>query len=162
MNVMFARRGFLNQVAWFHIKEFILDKSLMNVMFARKDFVEGRTWQDINDKIAVHQKERTFKCHICNKTFSHQKSLKLHTKKSHLTETSQRCSICNQEILHTQQQTQKNQGIDENHYRCDVCQELESSTTTGVRYICCICDVVFETANELENHVSVHGNVLKH
>ena len=48
------------------------------------------------------------------------------------------------------QLSHKDQAISsENEYQCDVCQELESSTATGIGYICCICDVVFETANEL-------------
>ena len=49
----------------------------------------------------------------------------------------------------------------ENPNQCDICQELDSSTATGIEHICCICDVVFETANERENHVSVHNNALE-
>ena len=71
-------------------------------------------------------------------------------KTSHLTESCQRCSICQREILQFNQLSHKDQAIlSENEYQCDVCQELESSTATGIGYICCICDVVFETANEL-------------
>ena len=83
-------------------------------------------------------------------------------KKAHLTESSQRCSIFQGKILQFNQLSHKDQASSsENHYQCDVCQELDSSTATGIGYICRICDVVFETANELENHVSVHNNGLE-
>ena len=113
-------------------------------------------------KITVHQKKATFKCHVCSETFSNKQTFKRHTKKSHLVESSIQCNICDREIFQSLRRSRKNEGSSENHYSCDVCQELDSSTATGIGYICFICDVVFETANELENHMSVHDNVLKH
>ena len=111
-------------------------------------------------KITVHQKKATFKCHVCSETFSNKQTFKRHAKKSHSVERALQCKFCERQIFQSQQRS--HEGSSENHYRCDVCQELDSSTATGIGYICCICDVVFETANELENHMSVHGNVLKH
>ena len=118
--------------------------------------------------LAEHQitelhKKQAFKCHVCSKTFSHKGNLKGHMKKSHLMERAQRCSICERQIFQLNQLSHNDQASSsENHYKCNVCRELESSTATGIGYICCICDVVFETANELENHMSVYDNELEH
>ena len=43
-------------------------------------------------------------------------------------------------------------------YQCDVCKELEAREATGIGYICCVCDVEFEIATELEDHMSRHNN----
>jgi hypothetical protein len=47
-------------------------------------------------------------------------------------------------------------------YQCDICKELEAREATGIGYICCVCDAEFEIATELEDHVSMHVNVLPH
>ena len=44
----------------------------------------------------------------------------------------------------------------------DVCKELEAREATGIGYICCVCDAEFEIASELEDHISMHDNVLPH
>jgi hypothetical protein len=43
-----------------------------------------------------------------------------------------------------------------------VCKELEARETTGIGYSCCVCDAEFEIATELEDHMSMHDNVLPH
>ena len=47
-------------------------------------------------------------------------------------------------------------------YFCDLCKELEAREATGIGYICCVCDAEFEIATELEDHMSMHDNVLPH
>jgi hypothetical protein len=47
-------------------------------------------------------------------------------------------------------------------YQCNVCKELEAREATGIGYICCVCDAEFEIATELEDHMSMHDNVLPH
>ena len=45
-------------------------------------------------------------------------------------------------------------------YQCDVCKELEAREATGIGYICCVCDAEFEIATELEDHISMHTNLV--
>ena len=45
-------------------------------------------------------------------------------------------------------------------YQCNVCQELGAQETTGIGFICCICDTEFDIATELESHMKTHDNLL--
>jgi hypothetical protein len=74
-----------------------------------------------------------FVCDKCNKQFPDIESLYQHKAKDHGTSN-----------------------------QCDVCKELEAREATGIGYICCVCDAEFEIATELEDHMSMHDNVLSH
>jgi predicted RNA-binding Zn-ribbon protein involved in translation (DUF1610 family) len=42
-----------------------------------------------------------------------------------------------------------NDGI----YRC------ESNEPTGVGYVCCVCDIVFDVPRDLEDHIVTHDSI---
>ena len=72
------------------------------------------------------------------------------------------CDKCNKQfpdIESLYQHKAKDYGTS---YQCDVCKELEAREATGIGYICCVCDAEFEIATELEDHISMHDNVLPH
>jgi DNA-directed RNA polymerase subunit RPC12/RpoP len=79
------------------------------------------------------QSDDHFVCDKCNKQFPDIESLYQHKAKDHGTS-----------------------------YQCDLCKELEAREATGIGYICCVCDAEFEIATELEDHMSMHDNVLPH
>jgi hypothetical protein len=45
------------------------------------------------------------------------------------------------------------------NYQCRLCQELESTEPTGVGYVCCVCDVVFDIPRDLEDHMATHDSI---
>jgi hypothetical protein len=49
-------------------------------------------------------------------------------------------------------------GSDGN-YQCGLCQELKSKEPTGVGYVCCVCDVVFDIPRDLEDHMATHDSI---
>jgi DNA-directed RNA polymerase subunit RPC12/RpoP len=72
------------------------------------------------------------------------------------------CDKCNKQFPYIEglyQHKAKDHGTS---YQCDVCKELEAREATGIGYICCVCDAEFEIATELEDHISMHDNVLPH
>ena len=129
----------------------------------------------------AHKGDQNFECAFCKTVFADKKSLELdkesHLKKGELVV----CDTCGREIslpeelkhinecmvnecydkcnklfpnLESLNQHKSNEhGI---LYKCDVCQELEATEATGIGYICCICDAVFEIATDLENHIITH------
>jgi hypothetical protein len=123
---------------------------------------------------------------MCKKTFTKRQSLKRHWR-SHLRDGLLFCHTCGKEII--QCQGHANEILNDDHfdcdkcnkqfpdieslyqhkakdhgtsYQCDVCKELEAREATGIGYICCVCDAEFEIATELEDHMSMHDNVLPH
>ena len=134
----------------------------------------------------AHKRNQSFECGICKKTFTKQQSLKRHWR-SHLRDGLLLCHICGKEIIQGQGHANRIQRDDhflcdkcnkqfpdieslyqhkaKDHgtsYQCDVCKELEAREATGIGYICCVCDAEFEIATELEDHISMHDNVLPH
>jgi DNA-directed RNA polymerase subunit RPC12/RpoP len=81
----------------------------------------------------IHERDDHFVCNKCNKRFPDIESLYQHKARDHGTS-----------------------------YQCDVCKELEAREATGIGYICCVCDAEFEIATKLEDHMSMHNNVLPH
>ena len=72
------------------------------------------------------------------------------------------CDKCNKQFADIQclnEHKAKEHGM---FYQCDICKELEAREATGIGYICCVCDAEFEIATELEDHMSMHDNVLPH
>jgi hypothetical protein len=70
------------------------------------------------------------------------------------------CDKCNKQFVDIQclnEHKAKEHGM---FYQCDICKELEAKDATGIGYICCVCDAEFEIATELEDHMSMHDNVL--
>jgi uncharacterized Zn-finger protein len=136
-------------------------------------------------KLTRHKKQ-CFECAKCKKTFTQRKSLKRHWI-VHSRDGLLFCNSCGVEIIQEQglvceilsgdyfvcdkcdkqfpdieslyQHKAKDHGTS---YQCDLCKELEAREATGIGYICCVCDVEFEIATELEDHVSMHANVLPH
>ena len=53
------------------------------------------------------------------------------------------------------QHVARQHGNDGN-YQCGLCQELESTEPTGIGYVCCVCDVVFDVPRDLEDHMATH------
>jgi ssDNA-binding Zn-finger/Zn-ribbon topoisomerase 1 len=45
------------------------------------------------------------------------------------------------------------------NYQCGLCQELKSKEPTGIGYICCVCDVVFDVPRDLEDHMATHDSM---
>ena len=43
--------------------------------------------------------------------------------------------------------------------KCSLCQELESTEPTGIGYVCCVCDVVFDIPRDLEHHMVNHDSI---
>ena len=133
-------------------------------------------------KISAHKRNESFGCGICKKTFTKRQSLKCHWR-SHLKDGLLLCHTCGKEIIQGQGHANEMQSDDhfgnkqfpdieslyqhkaKDHgtsYQCDLCKELEAREATGIGYICCVCDAEFEIATELEDHMSMHDNVLPH
>ena len=137
-------------------------------------------------KISAHKRSQSFECDNCKKTFTQQQSLKCDWR-SHLRDGLLLCHTCGKEII--QGQGHANEILSDDHfdcdrcnkpfpdierlcqhkakdhgtsYQCDLCKELEAREATGIGYICCVCDAEFEIATELEDHISMHDNVLPH
>jgi DNA-directed RNA polymerase subunit RPC12/RpoP len=72
------------------------------------------------------------------------------------------CDKCNKQFPDVESLYQHNAKDHGTSYQCDVCKELEAREATGIGYICCVCDAEFEIATELEDHMSMHDNVLPH
>jgi KRAB domain-containing zinc finger protein len=130
--------------------------------------------------------DESFECGICKKTFAQRQSLTRHWR-LHSREGLLLCNRCGKEII--QGQAHVNEMLIDDYfvcdkcnkqfpdieslyqhktkahgtsYQCDVCKELEATQATGIGYICCVCDAEFEIATELEDHMSMHDNVLPH
>ncbi|CAB4027811.1 zinc finger 271-like, partial, partial [Paramuricea clavata] len=137
-------------------------------------------------KISVHKSEQSFECRICAKTFTQRKGLKRHWR-LHSRDGFLLCNTCGREISRSQGEGHANEMLSGDHvecdkcnrqfpdiqslnqhkakehgtfYQCDVCKELEAGEATGIGYICCVCDAEFEIATELEDHMSIHDNML--
>jgi uncharacterized Zn-finger protein len=135
-------------------------------------------------KVSAHKSNLSFECGICKKIFTKRQSLKHHWR-SHLRDGLLLCHTCGKEII--QGQGHASEILSDDHflcdkcnkqfpdieslyqhkakdhgtsYQCDVCKELEAREATGIGYICCVCDAEFEIATELEDHMSMHYNVL--
>jgi uncharacterized Zn-finger protein len=135
--------------------------------------------------LAVHKRTHTgnkpYECDVCKKRFMQLSSLTWH-KKEHLF-----CNSCRKEIIEPQdfqghfveyigkyacnkcnkrfsnfmtlvQHIARHHGNDGN-YQCGLCQELESKEPTGVGYVCCVCDVVFDVPRDLEDHMATHDSI---
>ena len=126
----------------------------------------------------THTREKPYECDVCNKRFSTASDLRKH-QKIHLL-----CSSCGREIIqphdvqeyfvedeHSTQCTcnkcnakfsnskkllkhLKRQHGDDGTYQCCLCQELKSTEPTGIGYLCCVCDVVFDVPRDLEHHMT--------
>jgi hypothetical protein len=71
------------------------------------------------------------------------------------------CNKCNKEssrFVKLVQHIERHHGNDGN-YLCGLCQELESTEPTGVGYLCCVCDVVFDVPRDLEDHMATHDSI---
>jgi hypothetical protein len=135
--------------------------------------------------MSAHKINQSFECDNCKKTFTLRKSLKRHWR-VHSRAGLLFCNSCGREIIQSQGHASeilsdhfdcdkcnkqfpdieslyyhkaKEHGTS---YQCDVCKELEAKQATGVCYICCVCDAEFGIATELEDHISMHDNVLPH
>ena len=142
------------------------------------------TWH----KISAHKVKHCFECAKCKKTFTQRKSLKCHWR-VHSKDGLLFCNSCGREIIQSQGQGHAIDILGDDHfdcdkcnkqfpdieslyqhkakdngtsYQCDICKELEAREATGIGYICCVCDAEFEIATELEDHMSMHDNVLSH
>jgi hypothetical protein len=72
------------------------------------------------------------------------------------------CDKCSKQFPDFQSLNQHKAKVHGTSYQCDLCKELEAREATGIGYICCVCDAEFEIATELEDHMSMHDNVLPH
>jgi KRAB domain-containing zinc finger protein len=128
----------------------------------------------------THSEDRPYECDVCKERFRLLSSLTWH-KKEHLF-----CNSCHKEIIEPQdlqghfaedksigkyacnkcnkrfsnfmtlvQHIARQHGNDGN-YQCGLCQELESKEPTGIGYVCCVCDVVFDVPRDLEDHMVTH------
>jgi predicted RNA-binding Zn-ribbon protein involved in translation (DUF1610 family) len=136
------------------------------------------------NKMSAHKRSLNFECDNCKKTFTQRKNLKRHWR-LHSRDGLLFCHSCGREII--QGQGYANEILGDDHfvcdkcskqfpdfqslnqhkakvhgtsYQCDLCKELEAREATGIGYICCVCDAEFEIATELEDHMSMHDNVL--
>ena len=69
------------------------------------------------------------------------------------------CEKCNKQFTDFNKLIQhiaRQQGND-GKYQCGFCQELESTEPTGIGYVCCVCDAVFDIPWELEDHMVTHN-----
>jgi DNA-directed RNA polymerase subunit RPC12/RpoP len=72
------------------------------------------------------------------------------------------CDKCNKQFPDIEHLYQHKTKDHDASYQCDVCKELGAREATGIGYICCVCDAEFEIATEVEDHMSMHANVLPH
>ena len=131
----------------------------------------------------THSGDKPYECDVCHKMFSHPSTFRKH-KKMHLL-----CRSCRREIIqphdvqeyfvkdeHTKQFTCNKcdekfsnskklvkhiarQHGNDGTYQCRLCQELELTESTGVGYICSVCDIVFDFPRELEDHMTTHSTM---
>ena len=140
-------------------------------------------------KISARKVKQCFECAKCKKIFAQRKHLKRHWR-VHSRDGLLFCNSCGREIIQSQRQGHVSEILSDDHfvcdkcnkqfpdieslyqhkakdhhtsYQCDVCKELEAREATGIGYICCVCDAeLIEIATELEDHMSMHDNVLPH
>jgi KRAB domain-containing zinc finger protein len=131
----------------------------------------------------THTGQKPYECDICKERFTRKRSLVWHEKQHLLCKSCSReivepkdlnehfvedkhdgkyvCSKCDKRLYNFMKLLQhiaKQHGSDGN-YQCGVCQELESTEPTGVGYVCCVCDVVFDVPRELEDHMATHDTM---
>ncbi|CAB4012897.1 zinc finger 236 isoform X1, partial [Paramuricea clavata] len=85
--------------------------------------------QNLQEHFVEDKSTGKYACNKCNRPFSNFMKLVKHVARQH-----------------------GNDGI----YQCGLCQELESKEPTGVGYVCCVCDVVFDVPRDLEDHMATH------
>ena len=69
------------------------------------------------------------------------------------------CRKCNNQFVNsiTFLQHVAKEHFSESNYQCSFCQEINSTEPTGIGYICCICDHIFDIPRDLQDHmVSTH------
>jgi hypothetical protein len=91
--------------------------------------------QDLNEHFFVFEHDGKCSCSKCDKRCVNFTKLVRHISREH--------------------------GNDGN-YQCGSCQELESTEPTGVGYVCCVCDVVFDVPGKLEDHIATHDTISAH
>ena len=91
--------------------------------------------QDVEEHFVEHEHDGRYMCSKCKK----------------------RCTDFVKLVRHIASQ----HGNDGN-YQCGLCQELESTEPTGVGYICCLYDVVFDVTGKLEDHMATHNTMSVH
>jgi hypothetical protein len=70
------------------------------------------------------------------------------------------CDKCDEHFNDLQSLTQHQAKDHGTSYQCDMCKELQAREPTCIGYVCCVCDVEFDIATELENHMKTHDNLL--
>ena len=68
------------------------------------------------------------------------------------------CKKCNKEFFYSIPLLQHiaREHISDGNYRCGLCEELKATEPTGIGYICCICDHVFDVPKDLLDHMVTH------
>jgi hypothetical protein len=128
----------------------------------------------------THNREKEFECDVCKVGFSHRKHLNWHRKKHLLCHSCGKeirepqylkehfvedkctgryvCNKCNNQFVNFMKLVQHmaRQHGNNGNYECGFCQELESIVPTGIGYGCCVCDLVFNSSEELQDHMVIH------
>ena len=86
--------------------------------------------------ITVHEKQKPFKCEICNKSFSTKNSHKVHVVRVHEGKKPFTCDTCGKNFADAYDLKKHNSMVHE-----------------GVRYSCHICTDTFASKQAVHNHV---------
>ena len=107
---------------------------------------------------SVHTRDGLLFCNSCGREFS-QSQGQGHANEI-LSDDHFDCDKCNNQFPDIESLYEHKARDHGTSYQCDVCKELEAREATGIGYICCVCDAEFEIATKLEDHMSMHDNVL--
>ncbi|CAB4022251.1 zinc finger 271-like [Paramuricea clavata] len=112
----------------------------------------------------THTGDRPYECDVCKKN-CHKEIIEPQDLQGHFAEDKSigkyACNKCNKRFSNFMtlvQHIARHHGNDGN-YQCGLCQELESTEPTGVGYVCCVCDVVFDVPRDLEDHMATHDSM---
>jgi hypothetical protein len=66
------------------------------------------------------------------------------------------CISCGKDVIESQDMLTED-GIEIDHsFQCKFCQEPERREPVDIGYVCSLCSICFDAAQELENHLSTH------
>uniref|UniRef100_A0A1B0A167 C2H2-type domain-containing protein n=1 Tax=Glossina pallidipes TaxID=7398 RepID=A0A1B0A167_GLOPL len=89
--------------------------------------------------IETNPKPKEYKCELCDKSFSSENRLKVHTKLKHLRDRPYKCTLCLKAFA-------------EERY-------LKAHNNSHTGYTCAKCSKVFTTAKGLKRHMPLHSDV---
>ena len=122
---------------------------------------------------AVHGAVKQFVCHVCNKAFSYENSLRLHSM-LHTGERPFTCASCGKSFVsRSGLRAHEDSHVNGGRHECDICHKSYKTiglmrahkrrhTADGSRFICDVCGATFMYRSNLDAHCAVHSDARAH